>query len=327
MNSKRWLIFIILLMLLSTPLSAQQLYRWVDDEGNVQFSDRLPPEAADRGRTEMSRDGMRRRDVPPPKTAEELRRERELERLRREQAELIEQQRRADEVLLRTYRSVDDVVMMRDGKIAAVDVMIQSLKGDIRRQQNQINRAQREAAEQERAGQTIHENTEREIRQAKASIEDTLALILRHERTKQDLFEQYANELERFTRLRNIRMSPLENEEQARYSAELENLVECDTQRDCARLWGRTLGYVEQHATQSVESSSERVIITSAPTADDEIGLIATRIDNADDDGAVIFLDIQCASYSVAVSACRTPERVAVLNGFRKALLGDAQSE
>lgn len=305
-----------------------QLYRWVDEDGKVHYSDRLPPEAANQGRTELSEEGVPMREVDPAKTREEWLRERELERLRKEQQALLEEQRNADQILLRTYRSADDLLMMRDGKIAAIDVMIQQIKGNIRRLQNRINRLQADAADLERAGKPVHPALERDMAATRESIEGDLALILRHERTKQGIYEKFAEDLERFRRLKDVR-EPVTAEDNQDILRGLHNLVLCDTDRQCDLLWGQAVGYVEQHATQPIESLSDTVMITAAPESEDDISLIVSRITNdpqKPEAGAAIFLDLQCRSYTQSASSCRTPQRAEVLEGFRAALLGEERA-
>lgn len=315
------------LALAAAPLcaSAQQLYRWVDDDGKVHFSDRLPPEASDKARVELSEDGIPLRAVERAKTREEWFQEQELERLRREQQALIDKQRRQDEILLRSYRSADDLILMRDGKIAAIDVMIQQVRGNIRRMQNRINRLQEDAADLERAGKPIHPTLERDIASTKGGIESEMAQILRHERAKQGIFEDFASDLERFQRLKEVR-EPVVDSTGDQVRQTLKNLVFCATNRECDLLWGQAVGYVETHATQPIESLSSNVAITASPEDEDDISLIVSRIPNDPknpDAGNVLFLDLQCRSYTETASSCRTPKRIEVLEGFRTALLGE----
>ena len=51
--------------------ASKRLYRWVDRDGKVQFSDSLPPEAVDQARTEISESGRVVADVDRALTAEE----------------------------------------------------------------------------------------------------------------------------------------------------------------------------------------------------------------------------------------------------------------
>jgi hypothetical protein len=319
------MVVLLTLGLLSLGAQAQQLYRWVDDSGKVHFSDRLPPEATDKARVELSEEGLPVREVERAKTREEWLQEQELERLRKEQQALIDKQRKQDEILLRSYRSADDLIMMRDGKIAAIDVMIQQIKGNIRRLQNRINRLQADAADLERTGKPIHPSLERDIASTKESIEGDLTVILRHERTKQGIYEKFAEDLERFRRLKDVR-EPVAEETNEQVLLGLKNLVTCPNARACDLLWGQAVGYVEAKSTVPIESLSDNVIITAAPKDEDDISLIVSRIPNdakEPDAGAVLFLDLQCRSYTQSASSCRTPARIEVLEGFRAALLGD----
>src|SRR5688572_13272381 len=50
---------------------AKKLYRWIDKDGKVQFSDSLPPEAIDQARTELNNAGRVVADVDRAMTAEE----------------------------------------------------------------------------------------------------------------------------------------------------------------------------------------------------------------------------------------------------------------
>jgi len=203
--------------------------------------------------------------------------------------------------------------------------MIQSLKGDIRRQQNQLTRLQTDAADYERVGQPVHPALERNMAVTRDSINDKLAAILRHERAKQDVYEKFAGELERFRRLKDLRPTPDEQADAARHAA-LNNLVTCNEARQCDRLWSQAIAYVEQHATVPIETGSSSVLMTAPPVTDEDISLIVSRIPNEDGKGgASIFLDLQCSNYSTLAATCRTPARLAVLDGFRVALGADPQ--
>ena len=44
-----------LILSLATPAESQKLYRWVDADGKVHYSDSLPAEAVDRARRELNK--------------------------------------------------------------------------------------------------------------------------------------------------------------------------------------------------------------------------------------------------------------------------------
>src|SRR4051812_8430369 len=55
-------------ILLAATGARAETYKWVDERGRVQYTDRLPPESANRGSVELSKQGMTKKVVDPPLT-------------------------------------------------------------------------------------------------------------------------------------------------------------------------------------------------------------------------------------------------------------------
>lgn len=83
-----------LLIVVSATASAQKVYRWVDENGNVHFGDRVPPEYAEQVFGKPAAD-----QAETPESA------------------AAAQQAKDDRVLLMTYLSVDEIVAVRDRRI------------------------------------------------------------------------------------------------------------------------------------------------------------------------------------------------------------------
>jgi hypothetical protein len=97
-----------------------ELYRWVDDEGVVHYSDRVPPEVAHKERRVYNEDGDYVDTLEAPKTPQQLeaeRRRREIEAARKREAE---QRRRYDRMLLGTFTDVRDLEAARDERLAII---------------------------------------------------------------------------------------------------------------------------------------------------------------------------------------------------------------
>jgi orotate phosphoribosyltransferase len=86
-TAARRVLGVLCLMVLASPAAAQRLYRWVDDQGNVHYTDSIPPSQVEKGHVPRCRTTacacVRCRG---PRRCEEIERERELERLRAQQA-------------------------------------------------------------------------------------------------------------------------------------------------------------------------------------------------------------------------------------------------
>lgn len=97
----------------ATAQNSQRLYRWVDGEGLVHYGDSIPAEFSDVERQIINDHGITIGVLHAKKTDEEIAEDLRLERLARER----ELQRRADQALLATYLSVDEIVMHRDRRV------------------------------------------------------------------------------------------------------------------------------------------------------------------------------------------------------------------
>jgi len=99
-----------------------------DIGGQPICGDVLPNACYGRAYREMSPQGVIRRQVAAPLTADEISRRNEDARLRAEADARLARQRRLDQALLDTYQSVADVDFRRDRALADLDKTISSLR-------------------------------------------------------------------------------------------------------------------------------------------------------------------------------------------------------
>ena len=318
-SSSRLLIVAAALVLLIPRLGEARFYRWVDEQGVVHYTDQIPPTQVDKGHTSLSDKGIPLETVPPAQTLEELRRERELKRLRAEQERLLEQQRAADRVLLSSFRSVDDLIMARDGKLAAVDVVIGVARSNIRREQERLAQLRTEAADLERAGKPIPGHLEEAMAKAERAIRDAYASIVERERQKEEIRVESERDHRRFLQLKAI------SDDRAQILADssrpaLSNLVNCVGQEQCNRLWERAVAYVREHATTPVRNAGPNILITAAPRDPEDLSLALSLIKDPSEGTASLFLDMQCKNPGSADLDCPEERVLRVLDGFRQAV-------
>ena len=89
------------------------VYRWVDADGNVYFGDSIPAEYAEFPKEVLNERGVTVGNLAGKKTAEQ----KEADRLEAEQRVAQELQQRADQALLATYLTVEEILMHRDRRI------------------------------------------------------------------------------------------------------------------------------------------------------------------------------------------------------------------
>lgn len=306
-----------LLLAGSSLVSAAKLYRWVDDQGRVHYSDRVPAEESKKARSQLNDQGLEVRKVEAAKTPEEIAREKELERMRAEQQRLIEEQRAKDRVLLRTFRTEDDILMARNGKLTAIDVIIQVARSNIRRLKLKLADMQANAADLERRGEAISRRYLDEIESTRQQLKEGYASIIREEQQKEVIREKFGRDQERFRKLKNLR------DEQARVVAEprtrslLDTVVYCPATPACDQAWQKAEDYVRANATTRLQMLSESIIMAAAPQEDKDISLTVSRIVKPGEPGAQLFMDLQCKNSPRGKDLCETPEVEKIRLGFR----------
>ena len=104
-----------------TGHSQAQLYKWVDENGKVQYSDTVPPAAVDRARKELRADGTVKSDTQRAATAEE-RRLAAMKAVEDGKLKVIQDERdRKDKALLSSYTDLADFDRVRDRARAMMD--------------------------------------------------------------------------------------------------------------------------------------------------------------------------------------------------------------
>ena len=322
-------IFLITILLVagSMDLSART-YRWTDAEGNVHYSDRLPPEHVKGARSYLDDQGIETKRVEAAKTKEQLAQEAELERLRAAERRLIEEQREKDSVLVRTFRNEDDILMARDGKLASIDTSIQIDRSNIYRLKLKLANMQKNAADTERQGEKVSANYLKEIESTRKALKEAHASIIRKEQHKELIREKHSADLQRFRELKHLRKtdSPLDDASDEKRVTLLETVVICNTSTECDALWAKAESYVRQHATTRLQLLADSIIMTAAPIKDNDITIAVSRIVEPSTPGARLFLDLQCKDSPRGKDFCLTPEVDNIRTGFREYLVGNAES-
>jgi len=97
-----------------------RLYRWVDEHGNVQYSDSHPPGNA-KDMIELDSRGMVRKAAGKKASAGELAQQ-EAEQ------KIVQEQKRRDHALLESFSRPEEIDVLRDRQINAVEARVQTNK-------------------------------------------------------------------------------------------------------------------------------------------------------------------------------------------------------
>ncbi|MCP3670698.1 MAG: DUF4124 domain-containing protein [Gammaproteobacteria bacterium] len=316
------LIFTLVTCLLATPAMAK-LYRWVDADGKIHYTDKLPPSQASRARSELNEQGMEVKKVDRAKTAQELAQEKELQRLRKERQKIIDKQQAEDRVLLRTFRSEDDIIMAQDGKLTAIDVMIQIAISNIKQIKSQLVDMQNSAAGQERRGRKPSKKLLDEITNSRQHLKDSYAAIITREKDKENIKQKAQSDLKRFLELKKIRSRQIPVKTQKAIASQLDHVVLCKDTKICTTYWKKAVDYVLQNTTTNIKIQSDSIIITAPPVNDTDISITLSRIKQKNTTGEHIFFDLQCKPSPQGKKFCNSDLVTSIRRGFNRLLLGD----
>ncbi|RXZ44563.1 DUF4124 domain-containing protein [Crenobacter cavernae] len=129
------------------PIIAEAgLYKWVDENGKVQYSDKPPLQLPQQGMAELNRHGRvtRAAESPAERQAREAR-----EAAAREAEQRAIEARRHDRALLESYRSVADVERERDRKLAESGAVLKTLSAQRQAQAAKLAGLARQPAAQQ----------------------------------------------------------------------------------------------------------------------------------------------------------------------------------
>ena len=189
------------------PVDAAKLYKWVDDEGNIRYSDRLPPEQAKKKHQQLNRQGVvvtTTEDArSPEEIAAEAERKRKEEEAAAEAARLKAIQDKKDNVLLMTFSSEEELGIARDNRIDVLDSVINLIEKSIETTQQKLERLQQNADENYLSkGQEVPGGLAQKIEHFTRKIESRNEQLLQKLEEKAKINAQYEVDLERYRLLK-----------------------------------------------------------------------------------------------------------------------------
>lgn len=120
---------------LCTSVFATTLYKWVDENGEIRYSDRVPPSQVKQKRQILNEHGVVIDTKEAAKTPEQLEADKEAKRIRdaelAEERRLIAEQDKHDRVLLLTFSSEEEMMSVRDNRIEVIDSVIRLIENSI----------------------------------------------------------------------------------------------------------------------------------------------------------------------------------------------------
>ncbi len=193
-----------LVVLASPDASAAKKFKcWTNSEGVRECGNVVPPEYAQQGHEEINDRGLTVGSTRRAKTDEEIEAERlEQQRLDTER-KLAEKQAKSDRILLATYPTEYDMRLAHKGKLASIDSRINHAEHLIKRLKEKLVEFIQDAANQERSGKEVSEETLKSIRLVKQQMTEQRNFIQESEHEKAKINARFEDELAHFRQLKS----------------------------------------------------------------------------------------------------------------------------
>ncbi len=197
----------VLLPLIALGAQKQQpkLYRWVDKDGVVHYGDSIPAEYAELERQVVNDHGITVDVMEAKKTEAELAEERRQEELRQAR----ELQRRADQALLATYLTVDEIELHRDRRVELFQAQARVTELYLSNLKRRLANLSREATRfrpysQNPDAPMIDPDLVADITMTKETIERHQANLEKFQQDEQNIVARFDGDIDRFKKLKGL---------------------------------------------------------------------------------------------------------------------------
>jgi hypothetical protein len=183
---------------LTAGAAQAQMYRWVDGNGRVQYSDTPPVTYQKNGGAELNKQGL-----VIKRTESEAERKAEAERLAEQKRIQEEQQRRAqlDRALTQTYTTEAEIDMARDRALENYKLMNRGAEIRVRAVEVNLADLRSRIATIEKSGRKVGRNLQEQLDQATREREELQRTIQNNLVAMDQVREKYAADKARFREL------------------------------------------------------------------------------------------------------------------------------
>ena len=217
----RCAVYSMLLGSMTLSMSVQaKLYKWVDENGQVHYGDKVPPKYLKGERQELNEQGAMVKQYDRAMTPEEKAEKRRLEAEKKK----LENEKRAqalrDRVLTDTYTTERDLIAARDARLDAVDSQIQLAEDIIRDSTNRVEKTEKLIMTLRDQNKIIPEATYAKLEREKYQLATQQGIAEGHRIKRQEIVEQFDGYIVRFRELMDAKRLKREKQERRRINKE-----------------------------------------------------------------------------------------------------------
>lgn len=201
-NFKLILSSIILANLLITPYAHASMKKWVDEDGQVHYGDRVPFQYLRNEHSELNQQGVTINRSKKMKSERELSAEALQRRIQviADKKRQLEERRAAlrDRVLLDTFTVENDLMIARDARLDSVDSQISLAQTLIKNDNKKLADVKKRIKEIEASGRKAPENLHKEVNSVSKQLENNHAFTEDKKNERTYIIESFDKDVKRF---------------------------------------------------------------------------------------------------------------------------------
>jgi hypothetical protein len=195
----RFSILALAVIILSSAFSVQaKMYKWVDEDGQIHFGDKIPPKYLVKAHDELNEHGVKTKHREAEKTAEEKARETRLKKERNKVALAEKKQKQLDRVLFDTYTTERDLIIARDSRLDAYATQIKLSEAYINDTNKNIELMEKQVARIKASGREVPKDLYNRIASGKQQVASQTKIMKSHKKRSEKISAQFNGYIERF---------------------------------------------------------------------------------------------------------------------------------
>jgi hypothetical protein len=187
---------------MSMPAARSATYKWVDENGKVHYTDKIPTEGVGRGGTVLDKQARPVKKIEAPPSLADIRAREADDEQKRLTAKQNEEIARRDRALISSYTTEEEIDLARTRSLGTIDSQLESATAYVQ----QLNRRKDDLGKRKAAleGKPMPPALEREVESTDSELEKTTALIDQKRRERQGVVARYDADRARWRELKSI---------------------------------------------------------------------------------------------------------------------------
>jgi len=199
----RFPFLIITSILLSCSFATQaKMYKWVDENGQMHFGDKIPVQYQVKAHDEINESGAVINHREAAKTIEQKATAARAERERKRLALIEKKKQQRDRVLLDTYTTERDLLVARDSRLDAVGSQIQLAESIIDDSNNKIESMEKQVISIEESKRAVPDSLYKRIENEKHQVEVQTKVMKKNIVRRDEIATQFNGYIVRFQELK-----------------------------------------------------------------------------------------------------------------------------